>query len=139
MNPRVGDSPDARTHVCCQHGAVAPTLLIADDHAGFRSFARALLESEGYDVIGEAEDGAATVAAARRLDPEIVLLDIALPDMDGFAVCEQITAGRRDRPIVVLTSSRDAESYRDKMLTSRARGFIPKQDLSGATLAALTG
>ena len=71
------------------------TLLIVDDHAGFRTFARALLESEGYDVVGEAADGASAVAAARRLRPAIVLLDIALPDIDGFAVCEQITDGWR--------------------------------------------
>jgi DNA-binding NarL/FixJ family response regulator len=118
---------------------VVRTLLIVDDHAGFRSFARALLESEGYAVVGEAADGASAVAAARRLRPAIVLLDIALPDVDGFAVCEQMTEGGGERPLVVLTSSRDESSYRDRIASSRARGFIPKHDISAATLAELTG
>ena len=65
-------------------------VLIVDDHPGFRSFARAMLEAEGFDVVGEAPDGAAALAAVRALAPEIVLLDVALPDMDGFAVCEAL-------------------------------------------------
>ena len=136
--PRVRGSPDARTSPCRHDDGVARTLLIVDDHAGFRSFARALLQSEGYAVVGEAADGASAVAAARRLDPSVVLLDIALPDMDGFAVCEKITEGDGERPIVVLTSSRDESSYRDQIARSRARGFIPKHAISGATLGGLT-
>ncbi len=124
---------------CHHHDDVVRTLLIVDDHAGFRSFVRALLESEGYAVVGEAADGASAVAAARRLRPAIVLLDIALPDVDGFAVCDQITAGGGDGPLVVLTSSRDESSYRDRIASSRATGFIPKHDISAATLAKLTG
>ncbi len=115
------------------------TLLIVDDHAGFRTFARALLESEGYDVVGEAADGASAVAAARRLRPAIVLLDIALPDIDGFAVCEQITDGGEEQPVVVLTSSRDESSFRDRIARSNASGFIPKHDISATALAKLTG
>jgi DNA-binding NarL/FixJ family response regulator len=118
------DSPDALTPLCRHDDGVARTLLIVDDHAGFRSFARALLESEGYAVVAEAADGASAVATARRLRPAIVLLDIALPDIDGFAVCEEITEGDGERPVVVLTSSRDASSYRDQLARSRARGFI---------------
>jgi DNA-binding NarL/FixJ family response regulator len=132
-------NPDARTPVVHHHDDVVRTLLIVDDHAGFRSFARALLESEGYHVVGEAADGASAVAAADRLRPEIVLLDIALPDVDGFAVCEQITRGGGQWPLVVLTSSRDKSSYRDRLARSRASGFIPKHDISGASLAELTG
>ena len=115
------------------------TLLIVDDHAGFRTFARALLESEGYDVVGEAADGASAVAAARRLRPAIVLLDIALPDIDGFAVCEQITDGGGEQPVVVLTSSRDESSFRDRIARSNASGFIPKHAISASALAKLTG
>jgi DNA-binding NarL/FixJ family response regulator len=137
--PRVRGSPDARTRPCRDHDVVVRTLLIVDDHAGFRSFARALLESEGYDVIGEAPDGESAIAAARQLKPAIVLLDIALPDIDGFAVCEQITESSGERPLVVLTSSRDESSYRDRIASSSASGFIPKNDISGATLAELTG
>jgi DNA-binding NarL/FixJ family response regulator len=115
----------------------APTLLIVDDHAGFRSFARALLEAEGFNVVGEAEDGESALAAARQLRPAVVLLDIALPDLDGFVVCDVLTAGD-GAPAVVLTSSRGESSYRRRLGSSRARGFIAKNELSGAALAALT-
>ena len=118
--------------------SVAATVLIVDDHAGFRSFARALLEAEGYDVVGEATDGTSALAAARALAPEIVLLDVALPDMDGFAVCDALLEDGAG-PAVVLTSSRDVSSYRRRLERSRARGFIPKSELSGAALAALAG
>jgi DNA-binding NarL/FixJ family response regulator len=69
-----------------------PTVLIVDDHAAFRASARALLQAEGFDVIGEATDGAAAVAAVAVLRPEIVLLDIQLPDLDGLPVAEQLAA-----------------------------------------------
>jgi two-component system, NarL family, nitrate/nitrite response regulator NarL len=118
--------------------SVAATVLIVDDHAGFRSFARALLEAEGYDVVGEATDGASALAAARALAPELVLLDVALPDMDGFAVCDALLHDDGG-PTVILTSSRDVSSYRRRLQRSRARGFIPKSELSGAALAALAG
>jgi DNA-binding NarL/FixJ family response regulator len=111
--------------------AMARTLLIVDDHAGFRAFARALLEAEGYDVLGEAADGESALAAVAALDPEVVLLDVALPDIDGFAVCARLLALDRDRPAVVLTSSRDASSYGQRLAGSGARGFVPKSDLSG--------
>jgi DNA-binding NarL/FixJ family response regulator len=115
---------------------VAATVLIVDDHAGFRSFARALLEAEGFDVVGEAADGATALALARALAPELVLLDVALPDMDGFAVCDALLQTGVG-PAVVLTSSRDVSSYRRRLKRSRARGFIPKSELSGPALAAL--
>lgn len=120
------------------------TLLIVDDHPGFRSFARSLLEAEGYVVVGEAGDGATAVAVARALSPELVLLDVALPDVDGFIVCEQIVSpegpsgpGGPRRPSVILTSSRDQSSFRRRLSASSARGFVAKQDLTGAALAAL--
>jgi DNA-binding NarL/FixJ family response regulator len=115
---------------------VAGTVLIVDDHSGFRSFARALLEAEGFDVVGEAADGASALALAGALEPELVLLDVALPDMDGFAVCEALQESAPG-PTVVLTSSRDVSSYRRRLKRSRARGFIPKSELSGPALAAL--
>ena len=117
---------------------MAVTVLIVDDHAGFRSFARALLEADGFDIVGEATDGASALEQARSLAPELVLLDIALPDMDGFAVCDALTdegAGAA----VVLTSSRDVSAYRRRLKRSRARGFIPKSELSGSALQALAG
>jgi DNA-binding NarL/FixJ family response regulator len=117
---------------------VAAKLLIVDDHEGFRAFARALLEAEGFDIVGEASSGRQGIAAAAQLHPDVVLLDVILPDIDGFAVCEQITAdsGSTD---VVLTSSYDVSSYRHSLERSRARGFIAKGELSGAALATLLG
>ena len=118
--------------------AMGATLLIVDDHDGFRAFARALLEAEGFDVVGEASTGLAGIAAAAQLQPDVVLLDVMLPDLDGFAVCERMTADD-DAPEVVLTSSHDVSNYRQSLERSRARGFIPKGELSGSALAALLG
>jgi DNA-binding NarL/FixJ family response regulator len=117
---------------------LGPSVLIVDDHADFRLFARALLQAEGFEVVGEAHDGASALAMARSLKPALVLLDVQLPDLDGFAVCEQL-AGDDDAPVVVLTSSRDASSYRRRLGASQARGFIAKAELSGPGLASLAG
>jgi DNA-binding NarL/FixJ family response regulator len=118
--------------------SVAATVLIVDDHAGLRSYTRALLLAEGFDVVGEATDGASALALAQSLAPELVLLDVALPDMDGFAVCDALLEDGSG-PVVVLTSSRDVSSYRRRLERSQARGFIAKSELSGPALAALTG
>jgi DNA-binding NarL/FixJ family response regulator len=109
-------------------------LLIIDDHAGFRSFARALLETAGYEVVGEAADGASGLAAVQELRPEIVLLDIQLPDADGLTVAAQIDS-YKDRPAVVLISTREAGDYGSRLANARARGFISKAELSGDRLA----
>lgn len=111
-----------------------PRLLIVDDHELFRGFARALLEAEGFEVVGEAGDGAAAVSAVRELHPDVVLLDVVLPDLDGFAVCEWIAEAAVPPPVVVLTSTRDAASYGGRIARSGARGFIAKAELSGASL-----
>jgi DNA-binding NarL/FixJ family response regulator len=110
--------------------------LIVDDHDGFRRDARALLEASGFDVVGEAADGESAVAAAERLRPLLVLLDLQLPDIDGFEVAARI-AETADPPVVVLTSSRGASAYRRRLATTTARGFVPKSELSGETLTAL--
>ena len=81
-----------------------PTLLIVDDHAGFRASARRLLEAEGFAVVGEADGALAALPAVARLSPDVVLVDIALPDGDGFDVCADIV--REHSAAVVLTSSR---------------------------------
>lgn len=111
------------------------TVLIVDDHAAFRRSARLLLEAEGYDVIGEAVDGHSALAEAESLNPDIVLLDVFLPDIDGFEVAAQLTG--RGLAVVILTSSRDSEDFGPLVAESGARGFIPKTELSGASLAAL--
>ena len=115
-----------------------PTVLIVDDHAAFRASARALLQAEGFEVVGEAGDGAGALAAVAVLRPQIVLLDIQLPDLDGLTVAEQL-AGTPDAPTVVLISSRDAAAYGPRLQATPARGFIPKSGLSGEALAALVG
>jgi DNA-binding NarL/FixJ family response regulator len=112
------------------------TVLIVDDHAGFRATARRLLEGEGYEVVGDSEDAATALAVAKETRPEVVLLDVQLPDLDGFELTEQLIA--IDPEIkVVLISSRDVEDFGQYVETSSARGFVPKAELSGSTLAAL--
>jgi len=111
-------------------------VLIVDDHPSFRTSARAVLEAEGFDVVGEAADGASGLDAARRLEPQLVLLDVHLPDIDGFEVAARLTNGGRG-PAVVLVSSRDGSDFGPLVSRSGAKGFIPKAELSGAALRAL--
>ena len=116
--------------------AVSTKVLIVDDHPTFRSTARLLLESEGFDVVGEAPDGLSAIAAAGELHPDLVLLDVNLPDLDGFDVAARITSVN-GAPAVVLTSSRDSSDFGPLVHRSGARGFIPKGELSGAALTEL--
>jgi DNA-binding NarL/FixJ family response regulator len=115
---------------------MATTVLIVDDHPGFRASARMLLEGEGYDVVGEAEDGRSGLSAAAELRPDVVLLDIQLPDTDGFAVAARLTENG-SKAQVVLVSSRAREDLRELVEGSCACGFIPKSELSGEALEAL--
>jgi DNA-binding NarL/FixJ family response regulator len=112
------------------------TVLIVDDHPSFRRTARALLESEGFDVVGEAADGASAIEAATTLHPDVVLLDVYLPDIDGFEVAAALRNGGQPAA-VIMTSSRDARDFGPLVIESGARGFIPKAELSGTTLSAL--
>jgi DNA-binding NarL/FixJ family response regulator len=112
------------------------TVLIVDDHDAFRASASALLEAEGFTVVGGVADGAAAVDAVERLRPDIVLLDIQLPGLDGLAVAERL-ALMVDSPRVVLISSRDAASYGPRLGAASACGFLAKRELSGASLTAL--
>jgi CheY-like chemotaxis protein len=113
-------------------------ILIVDDNPSFCASARTLLERNGFEV-AEAADGTSGLASARQLQPDLVLLDIQLPDMDGFAVAERLAA-LDSAPAVVLISSREATDYGSLISTSPARGFITKSELSAEsirTLAAL--
>jgi DNA-binding NarL/FixJ family response regulator len=116
--------------------AMTRTVLIVDDHPSFRASARMLLEAEGYDVIGEAADGHSALEAVRTLHPDVVLLDVQLPDIDGIEVAERLTANGSG-PAIVLTSSRDLADLGPVRDRWHVRGFIPKAELSGAALEAL--
>src|SRR5919202_6546803 len=112
------------------------TVLIVDDHPSFRATARAMLELEGYDVVGEAEDGAGALRAVEELRPDVVLLDVQLPDIDGFEVTHRLQALNGTRPQVVLTSSRDGSDFGKLFDQSAALGFVTKGELCGDKLAA---
>lgn len=112
------------------------TVLIVDDHDAFRASARALLEADGFEVVGESSDGHGALQAVSDLRPQVVLLDIQLPGMDGFAVASQL-AQTVDPPAVVLVSSREAAAYGPRLRDAPSRGFISKGELSGRALAAL--
>jgi DNA-binding NarL/FixJ family response regulator len=115
---------------------MATSILIVDDHPSFRASARMLLECEGYEVIGEAEDGEGALDAVARLHPDVVLLDVQLPDIDGIEVAARLTANG-SAPAIVLTSSRDLADLGPVRDRCDVRGFIPKAELSGAALEAL--
>jgi DNA-binding NarL/FixJ family response regulator len=111
-------------------------VLIVDDHPSFRSAARLLLEHEGFEVIGEADDGVSGLQAASELAPDLVLLDINLPDLDGFDVASRICLDD-GAPKVVLTSSRDPREFGPLVGRSGANGFVPKGELSAERICAL--
>ncbi len=111
-------------------------VLVVDDHASFRNCASALLQAEGFEVVGEAEDGATAIRRAAELAPELVLLDIQLPDLDGFEVTERLLAADPEL-CVVLVSSRDRSSYGPRIEQCGACGFLDKSDLSGDSLEGL--
>lgn len=115
---------------------MALTILIVDDHPSFRSSARRVLEAGGFSVVGEAPDGASGVAAARELRPDVVLLDVGLPDADGFDVAGAIKA-LADPPDVVIVSSRDSSDFGPLVAGCGACGFVSKADLSGDAVTAL--
>jgi DNA-binding NarL/FixJ family response regulator len=118
---------------------VSKSVLIVDDHPSFRASARRMLEASGYAVVGEAADGAAAIAAVGALSPDLVLLDVQLPDLSGFEVAERLAGLGDGRPEVVLTSSRDRAEYGGEVEDSPVRGFIPKAELSGSRLSELAG
>jgi DNA-binding NarL/FixJ family response regulator len=129
----------APAHGPCHHTNTLLRVLIVDDHPSFRALARALLLAEGYDVVGEAENGVAALRQAKELEPDVVLLDVQLPDFDGFEVATRLTSQNGAHPVVVLCSSRDGSDFGPLVTQSGASGFIPKGELSGAALKAVLG
>jgi DNA-binding NarL/FixJ family response regulator len=122
----------------CDDQQMARTVLIVDDHAPFRAVARALLELEGFEVVGEAADARSALEAVGRLRPNVVLLDVQLPDLDGFEVARRLAQAGHP-PAIVLVSSRDRSAYHRRLADSPARGFLAKGELSGPAVAALVG
>ena len=113
------------------------TVLIVDDHPSFRGSARAILEADGFDVVGEAATGDSALAAALSLHPDVVLLDVQLPDRSGFDVCAELLGRNGASPRVVLVSSRDACDFGELIRASGAAGFVPKAELSGEVIASM--
>ena len=120
--------------ILCDHSGMRPTALIVDDHAAFRASAKTLLQDEGFEVVGEAEDGRSALELARALDPDLVLLDVALPDLSGLDVAERL-AGSHSK--VVLVSSRRRDDFGARFRQAPVVGFISKDELSGAALVQL--
>ena len=115
---------------------MAGTVLIVDDQPAFRRMARVLLTAAGWDVVGEAGDADSAVSAAERLRPGLVLLDVNLPGEDGVTVAWRLSCTSRP-PAVVLTSGREAADFGPRLHEAPARGFLPKDELSGPALSAL--
>ena len=132
--PRIRVSPLETAVRLCDDFHIATTILIVDDHPAFRRSARRLLEGEGFDVVGVAVDGTSALRAVDETAPDVVLLDIALPDSSGFDVAARLA----DSPAkVVLTSSRAQSDLGPRLRHSQALGFIPKDRLSGDAIRAL--
>jgi DNA-binding NarL/FixJ family response regulator len=121
----------------CDDCEMVKRVLIVDDHEPFRAVARELLESAGYVIAGEAADAAEALAAVAADPPDAVLLDVQLPDRDGFSVATALAVA--GGPAVVLISSREAEDYGRRIKACGALGFIPKSRLSAAAFTALVG
>ena len=126
---------DAAAAAC--HAVPVPArVLIVDDHERFRRTARRVLEAGGWDVVGEAADGAAAIAAASAIDADVVLLDVGLPDVSGLEVARQLTDRMPGLAIVVI-STHESSDYQELALAHGARGFLPKTALTGAALDAV--
>ena len=112
-------------------------IVIVDDHPAFRAWARAVLAADGFRVVGEAVDGASALAEVQAVRPDVVLLDVQLPDADGFDVADALLAAR-PAPAIVLTSSRGACAY-ETDLARTGLPFLPKEELSGSAIRLMLG
>ena len=117
---------------------VARTVLLVDDHGGFRRMARLLLQRGGYRVVGEADTAARAVESARRLEPDLVLLDVLLPDGNGADVADDLAALPHP-PGVILISSYAENGLGARVANAPVLGFLRKDDLTVARLAELFG
>jgi DNA-binding NarL/FixJ family response regulator len=108
-------------------------ILIVDDHPSFRSTARMLFESEGYEVVGEAADGAEAIGLAQALQPDIVLLDVAMPQVNGLEALPRIKAERPETKIIMVTVH-DEDAYRRAAAERGADAFLLKKTLTTTLL-----
>ncbi|HEX2025541.1 MAG TPA: response regulator transcription factor [Actinomycetota bacterium] len=112
-------------------------MLIVDDQAPFREVARAVVElTDGFEVAGEAEDGEAAVSAARELRPELVLMDVNLPGIDGLEATRRILDQAGDEVVVLMLSTYEAEEYAPQAAEAGAAAYIPKSEFEPDRLAA---
>jgi DNA-binding NarL/FixJ family response regulator len=106
-------------------GAPAMRVLIADDHPLFRDGLRSLLQARGIEVVGEARNGREAVGQARRLSPDVLLMDLNMPEMDGLAATRVLSAEYPDIKVVILTASEDdADLF--EAIKSGAQGYLFK-------------
>ena len=117
---------------------MATQVLIVDDHASFRRLASRVLARAGFEVVGEAVDAASALREVEVLEPDVVLLDVMLPDRSGLEVARELALGPRP-PRVVLTSSRSRSDFGGAFEGIGGCKFIPKHQLSGPALRALLG
>ena len=113
------------------------TVLIVDDHPSFRASARRMLEADGYEVVGELDRGEGVVAAVEKLNPEVLLLDVDLPDIDGFEVTRRLLDANGATPHIVLVSSHDLTDLDEAVAASGARGFVAKSELSAEAISSV--
>jgi DNA-binding NarL/FixJ family response regulator len=100
-------------------------ILIADDHALFRDGLRSLLVAQGHDVVGEAKNGREAVAMAREIAPDMVLMDVSMPELDGLAATKLLTAELPDVKVVILTAS-ESDALLFDAIKSGAQGYLLK-------------
>ncbi len=102
-------------------------LMLVDDHAIVRAGLKMLLQAQtDMEIVGEVEEGRAALAKAKELNPDIVLMDISLPDMDGFEVTRQLKRALPNISILALTMH-ESDEYFFKMLQAGASGYVPKK------------
>ena len=111
-------------------------MLIVDDNSAFRAAARQLLERAGFVVVAEAGDGVEGLRAAKEYTPDLAVVDVQLPDLDGFELAERLRVFA-SAPEVILTSNLDWTDFGALVDSSSALGFIPKAELSAPAIDAL--
>jgi DNA-binding NarL/FixJ family response regulator len=115
---------------------MALRVLLVDDDERFRATARRALEADGIEIVGEVGNGLDVCEAAARCRPDVVLLDLGLPDIDGLEVARRLRS-EEGGPVVILISTRDA-AYGERMALGLAAGFLPKHQLSLSAILSLS-